>query len=118
MATKRTILIIIIFGILLGIGDLMILKYLLHKQAGRYMNIELPIYTTEQIARYDGSDSAKPVLLALDGLVYDVSSGREDFYNPGQSYHYLVGKDSSAALHVFGAKIITDKYRVVGRYQP
>ncbi len=74
------------------------------------------VYGAEELAKYDGSDPTKPTLLALDGLVYDVSAGREDFYKPGESYHYLVGTDSSRYLHIFGDDLIKKKYPVVGRY--
>lgn len=77
-----------------------------------------PVYTAGQLARYDGSDQTKPVLLALDGYVYDISPGREQFYAPGQVYHDLAGKDSSGELHLVGAEIIRRKYPVVGVYQP
>lgn len=74
-------------------------------------------YNEQQLAQYDGNDPTKPVLLALDGYVYDVSSGRQDFYNPDKSYHYLVGKDSSSELHLFGGEIIKKKYQIVGVFQ-
>lgn len=78
---------------------------------------DLPVYTAITLTQHDGSTDA-PVLLALDGLVYDVSAGRVDFYNPGESYHYLVGKDASSWLHIYGAGLIKEKYPVVGVYQP
>ena len=77
----------------------------------------LPEYDSEALMRFDGTDPNKPIYLALDGLVYDVSMGREMYYGPGESYHYLVGRDASQPLHVFGAEIIKKKYQVVGRYR-
>jgi predicted heme/steroid binding protein len=56
--------------------------------------------------------------LALDGYVYDVSAGREEYYNKGKPYHELVGKDSSQMLHIAGADLIRKKYPVVGIYTP
>jgi len=73
-------------------------------------------YNAVELKKYDGTDLNRPILLALDGLVYDVSAGGDDYYKPGQSYHYLVGVDSSRYLHIFGEGLIKKKYRVVGRY--
>lgn len=79
---------------------------------------DLPVFNQEQLAEYTGDDPAKPVYLALDGYVYDVSPGRADFYDPGESYHYLTGKDSSQLLHLVGGNIIKSKYKIVGVYRP
>lgn len=80
-------------------------------------NPSLPVYDQITLAKYNGEDKSLPILLALDGLVYDVSAGATNFYNPGESYHYLVGKDSSTVLHVFGDSLIKKKYPVVGVYK-
>lgn len=80
--------------------------------------VNLPIYTAATISSYSGENGKMPILIALDGLVYDVSAGAADFYAPGESYHYLVGRDSSTLLHVFGGDIIKKKYPVVGVYKP
>lgn len=79
---------------------------------------DLPKYSSIEIASFNGSDANKPVYLALNGYVYDVSAGRNDFYNPGESYNYLVGRDSSNELNLFGGEIIKRKYKVVGIYTP
>lgn len=50
--------------------------------------------TLEDLAQYDGGDPEKPVYLAIDGNVYDVSAGRH-IYGPGGSYHYFAGVDAS-----------------------
>lgn len=78
----------------------------------------LPTYTLVTIAKFDGTDPSQPILLAYHGQVYDVSAGREQFYGPGQSYHSLVGKDSSALLDIAGGDIIRRKYQVVGKLIP
>lgn len=75
-------------------------------------------FSAESIAKYNGEQDNLPVLLALDGLVYDVSAGKDDFYGVGQSYHYLVAKDASSWLHIYGADLIKNKYPVVGVYVP
>ncbi len=78
-------------------------------------NTKLPEYTLSELAAYDGSDIHKPVYLALDGLVYDISRGRDAFYAPDKPYHMLAGTDASSLLHLVGGDIITQKYSVVGR---
>lgn len=46
---------------------------------------------------YDGTDSSKPIYLAIDGTIYDVSASPA-FYGPGGSYHHLTGRDASRAV--------------------
>jgi len=74
-------------------------------------------YTASELARYDGSDSALPILLAMNGEVYDVTAGKE-YYVPGGTYHFLAGHDSSAELNLIGGDIIRRKYPVVGVLDP
>ncbi|EJT71806.1 hypothetical protein GGTG_11059 [Gaeumannomyces tritici R3-111a-1] len=52
--------------------------------------------TPEQLAGFDGSDEAKPIYLAINGSVFDVSSNRRT-YGPGGSYQYFAGVDASRA---------------------
>ncbi|KAI1005883.1 hypothetical protein K3495_g2337 [Podosphaera aphanis] len=54
-------------------------------------------YTDEQLSSFNGIDPAKPILLAINGTVYDVTLGRH-FYGPGGSYHFFAGKDASRAF--------------------
>jgi len=58
---------------------------------------KMRLYTVSEIARYDGSDSTKPILLAVKGRVYDVTKGKQH-YQPGGSYHYLAAKDCTLGL--------------------
>lgn len=46
------------------------------KQTG---NVRL---TLQQLAQYDGTDSSKPLYIALRGKIYDVTPGKS-FYGPG-----------------------------------
>lgn len=73
----------------------------------------LPTFTVDQLKEFDGSDPEKPIYLALDGAVYDVTAGKE-YYQTDGSYHYLAGKDSSKELHLVGGNIIKEKYPVIG----
>lgn len=50
--------------------------------------------TPEQLAGYDGKDASKPVYVALNGTIYDVSNGRK-MYGPGGPYSYFAGCDAA-----------------------
>jgi hypothetical protein len=56
-----------------------------------------PVYMTpEELAAYDGSDPEKPLYLAINHTIYDVSNGRH-IYGPGGSYQYFGGCDAARA---------------------
>jgi predicted heme/steroid binding protein len=67
------------------------------------------------LQQYDGTNPDKPVYLGLNGFVYDITPGRADFYDPGQPYHFIAGRDSSQELNMVGGEIIRRKYKIVGR---
>lgn len=77
-------------------------------------NINVPEFSVDQLAEFDGSNPEKPIYLGMDGLVYDVSEGRK-FYDINGAYHFLAGKDSSEDLKIAGGDIIKRKYPVVGK---
>lgn len=54
-------------------------------------------FDAEELATHDGSDPARPILMAVRGIVFDVSSG-DRFYGAGAQYNALVGRDSSRAV--------------------
>ncbi|KAI6245316.1 Membrane steroid-binding protein 2 [Erysiphe necator] len=54
-------------------------------------------FTDDSLKIFDGTDTKKPILLAINGTVYDVTLGRR-FYGPGGSYHFFAGKDASRAF--------------------
>ncbi|KAG9557886.1 cytochrome b5, partial [Aureobasidium melanogenum] len=57
-----------------------------------------PLYLTdEELKAYDGSDASKPVYIALNGTIYDVSAGRH-VYGPGGSYNFFAGRDATRAF--------------------
>jgi len=60
--------------------------------------------TRRELAKYDGSDETKPILIAAKGVVYDVTRGR-DFYGKGGPYNCFTGIDCSRAL----GKVSLDK---------
>jgi predicted heme/steroid binding protein len=51
-------------------------------------------YSDGDLKAYDGTDPTKPILLAINGTIYDVSNGRKH-YGPGGSYHLFAGADAS-----------------------
>lgn len=77
------------------------------------MRNSLPLFTSEILAKYDGSDPSLPIYIAFEGNVYDVTPGKS-YYEPGGTYHFLAGSDGTALLSVIGGDIIKKKYSVVG----
>ncbi|XP_077587678.1 neudesin [Stigmatopora nigra] len=55
------------------------------------------LFTEEELQRYDGSREGEPIYMAIKGVVFDVSTGKE-FYGKGAPYNALVGKDSTRAV--------------------
>ncbi|KAM7206432.1 hypothetical protein V8F20_002781 [Naviculisporaceae sp. PSN 640] len=56
-----------------------------------------PLYLTPaELALYDGTDESKPIYLAINGTIYDVSANRRT-YGPGGSYHWFAGCDAARA---------------------
>lgn len=55
------------------------------------------VFSEARLAQFDGTNPAKPLYLAIDGDVYDVSSSRHT-YGPGGSYHIMAGKDAARAF--------------------
>ena len=116
LKTKFMVKTYIVLIVLLGITGLYFTRPSTRNQpiaAQAQISVELRTYTEAELAQYTGVDPIKPILLALDGSVYDVTAGKE-FYQPGGSYHDLAGKDSSAELHLVGGDIIKRKYPIVG----
>lgn len=50
-----------------------------------------------ELTKYDGSDPTKPIYLALNGTIYDVSVSPQT-YGPGGSYHFFAGRDAARAF--------------------
>lgn len=59
--------------------------------------VQLGEITEDELKQYDGSDTKKPLLMAIKGQIYDVSQSRM-FYGPGGPYALFAGKDASKAL--------------------
>ncbi|XP_057731699.1 membrane steroid-binding protein 2-like [Arachis stenosperma] len=65
--------------------------------------VQLGEITEQELRQYNGSDPAKPLLIAIKGQIYDVSSGR-NFYGPGGAYAMFTGKECSRALALLSFK--------------
>ncbi|KAI7833347.1 cytochrome b5-like heme/steroid binding domain-containing protein [Kickxella alabastrina] len=55
------------------------------------------VFSQAELAGYNGGSPDMPLLLAIEGDVYDVTSGW-GFYGPGSTYHQFVGRDASRAF--------------------
>ncbi|RMZ76108.1 hypothetical protein DV737_g4979, partial [Chaetothyriales sp. CBS 132003] len=53
--------------------------------------------TLDQLALFNGSDPEKPILLAINGTIFDVTQGRRT-YGPGGSYSVFAGRDATRAF--------------------
>ncbi|KAK1723214.1 hypothetical protein CaCOL14_001115 [Colletotrichum acutatum] len=54
-----------------------------------------PLYLTpEELLQYDGSDPTKPIYLAINHTIFDVSANPR-IYGPGGSYNVFAGRDAS-----------------------
>lgn len=63
------------------------------------LNVKTPvrIFTSDELKRYSGVDSKKPIYMAVKGVVFDVTSGKK-FYGKNSVYNALVGKDATRAI--------------------
>ena len=70
-------------------------------------------WRAEELAAYDGTDGDDgPILLAADGLVFNVGSARK-FYGPGGEYAVMAGKDASRHLGKNSVEEETEAERAV-----
>ncbi|XWS50797.1 hypothetical protein CRYUN_Cryun12cG0119500 [Craigia yunnanensis] len=65
--------------------------------------VQLGDVTEAELRAYDGSDPKKPLLIAIKGQIYDVSSSTM-FYGRGGSYSMFTGRDASRALAMLSFK--------------
>ena len=84
------------------------------KEVAISVTSNLTEFSLEELAKFDGTDPQKPIYIGMNGLVYDVTEGR-NYYEPNGSYHFLAGKDSSDQLNLIGGDIIKRKYPVIGK---
>lgn len=75
----------------------------------RLFNANNPLnLTISELSLYNGTDKHLPIYLAIDGIVFDVSSSPK-VYGPGGPYHELTGKDA-ARVYVTGCFNKKDEY--------
>ncbi|XP_071793609.1 neudesin-like [Asterias amurensis] len=55
------------------------------------------VFNDEQLSVFDGSSPDQPIYLAIKGIVFDVTSGKE-YYGKGAAYNALAGKDCTRAV--------------------
>ncbi|MBN3313872.1 NENF protein, partial [Atractosteus spatula] len=55
------------------------------------------LFTDEDLAKYNGQQEDHPIYMAVKGVVFDVSTGK-DFYGKGAPYNALTGKDCTRAV--------------------
>ncbi|XVF09511.1 hypothetical protein REPUB_Repub07fG0099500 [Reevesia pubescens] len=65
--------------------------------------IQLGDITEQDLRAYDGSEPKKPLLIAIKGQIYDVSSSTI-FYGRGGPYAMFTGRDASRALAMLSFK--------------
>lgn len=84
----------------------------IRQQGPRYM-------TLEELSAYDGTDPSKPIYLAINGTIYDVTQGAR-IYGPDGSYHFFAGCDASRAYVTgcFGEDRTADMRGVEEMYLP
>ncbi|KAH9991490.1 cytochrome b5 [Russula vinacea] len=58
---------------------------------------QMRLFSEGLLGEFDGTDPHKPIYLAIDGDVYDVSSNRR-IYGPGGSYAVMAGVDAARAF--------------------
>ncbi|KAL3679169.1 hypothetical protein R1sor_022125 [Riccia sorocarpa] len=59
--------------------------------------------SADELSKHDGSNADLPLLVAIRGKIYDVSSA-SDFYGPGKAYAVFAGKDATRALAKMSTK--------------
>jgi predicted heme/steroid binding protein len=64
---------------------------------GTYNERGLREFTPEELALYDGTEG-RPIMLGMNGDVFDVTAKGAQFYGPGQAYSVFAARDSTRAL--------------------
>nr|XP_061798021.1 neudesin-like [Nerophis lumbriciformis] len=80
-----------------GVFLLLLDVYLANKLKYKKATTPVRLFTEEELRRYDGNREGDPIYMAIKGVVFDVSSGKE-FYGKDAPYNALVGKDSTRAV--------------------
>ncbi|KAE8722438.1 Membrane steroid-binding protein 2 [Hibiscus syriacus] len=73
------------------------------RQKEQKETIQVGDIAESELRAYDGSDPKKPLLIAIKGQIYDVSSSKM-FYGRGGAYSMFTGRDASRALAMLSFK--------------
>ncbi|PVU89284.1 hypothetical protein BB561_005444 [Smittium simulii] len=57
----------------------------------------MQVFTPEQLSKFNGEVSTRPLYLAIDTEVYDVTAGAA-FYGKGAGYNIFAGRDCARAF--------------------
>eukprot|EP00640_Fibrocapsa_japonica_P003993 CAMPEP_0113947084 /NCGR_PEP_ID=MMETSP1339-20121228/62157_1 /TAXON_ID=94617 /ORGANISM="Fibrocapsa japonica" /LENGTH=217 /DNA_ID=CAMNT_0000953491 /DNA_START=106 /DNA_END=759 /DNA_ORIENTATION=+ /assembly_acc=CAM_ASM_000762 len=57
----------------------------------------MPVYSEEELFEFGNGKDGKPILIAIFGRVYDVSTGAK-FYGPDGNYNLFAGRDVTRAM--------------------
>ncbi|XP_031563849.1 neudesin-like [Actinia tenebrosa] len=55
------------------------------------------LFSLEELSSYNGQNSELPIYVAVKGVVFDVTQGK-DYYGVGKPYNVFTGKDASRAI--------------------
>mmetsp|Transcript_45582 Transcript_45582/g.110928 ORF Transcript_45582/g.110928 Transcript_45582/m.110928 type:complete len:245 (-) Transcript_45582:234-968(-) len=61
------------------------------------------LFTLEELRRYDGTDPSLPIMLAVKGVVFNVTAGAK-FYGKGKAYSKFAGRDITRCTAVFSTE--------------
>ena len=65
--------------------------------SGEVLAVIKEVMTAEDLSSFDGTAEGLPILLGINGKVYDVTKGK-DYYGKEGGYHVMAGKDASRLL--------------------
>lgn len=116
---KRRYVVRIIVGIaIITLGTLVGYKYFKESKCEsiRSTNMtyqSLPTIDKTELSKHDGIQDST-IYLGYHCIVYDVTRGKDEYYGEGKAYHYLVARDATKQLEIFGGDFIESKYTPVG----
>uniref|UniRef100_A0A1A8F333 Neuron derived neurotrophic factor n=2 Tax=Nothobranchius korthausae TaxID=1143690 RepID=A0A1A8F333_9TELE len=84
MATARVCVLLVVFSVTLA-------------EDVNLKSKPVRLFTEEELERFDGTQEGQPIYMAVKGVVFDVTRGKE-FYGKDAPYNALVGKDSTRAV--------------------
>lgn len=73
-----------------------LLKFIVFKQQS-LPTPPMKLFTAQELALYNGTDSSLPLLLGILGSVFDVTKGKTH-YGVGGGYNHFTGRDASRAF--------------------